>query len=217
MKSVFNLFSIFSNDIDKKINKYLITHKFEDLKKIDRKKILVAIYNSGKEVVIAKEKSDNAKSNYNKLLEAYNDKVEFIKRRYDSKLELEGPVLERDVTKCEIKKKQLEMAQELSNVLKKAEENKTKKFNELVAFLSEYDAQLEYGAAIMELNKTKVELSKVAEMNINHNSTLLSDINEVGKEYELEFKANQLVEDSLSSPSMEPVQPQSIEDRISRL
>ena len=215
MKSIFNLFSIFSNDIDKKINKYLITHKFEDLKKIDRKKILVAIYKSGKEVVIAKEKSDNAKSTYNKLLEAYNDKVSFIKG--ENGIKLEGPELERAVTKCEIKKKQLDMALELSDVLKKAEDNKTKKFNELVNFLSEYDTQLEYGAAIMELNKTKVELSKVSEMNINHNSTLLSDVNDVSKEYELEFKANRLVEDSLSSPSMESVQPQSIEDRISRL
>lgn len=214
MKAIINLFSIFSNDVDKKINKYLITHKFEDLKKIDRKKILVSIYKAGKAVVIAKEKKDNAVNTYNTLFHAYNTKVSLIK--CDNPL-YTGVNLEREVTQCEIKKKQLAMAEELVAVLTTAYDNKTKKFNELVSFLSEYDAQLEYGAAIMELNKTKVELSKLADENINHSSTLLSDVNEVSKEYELEFKTNQLVESNLSSTLDAPVEPRSIEDRIANL
>lgn len=214
MKALINLFTIFSNDVDKKINKYLITHKFEDLKKIDRKKILVSIYKSSKAVVIAKEKKDNAVNTYNALLNAYNTKVDLIKGGNPF---LTGNNLEREVTKCEIKKKQLAMAEELVNVLTAAEENRTKRFNELVSFLSEYDTQLEYGAAIMELNKTKVELSKLSEDNINHNSTLLSDVNEISKEYELEFKTNQLVETSLDTTLGVPVVSQSIEERIANL
>lgn len=214
MKSIINLFSIFSNDVDKKINKYLITHKFEDLKKIDRKKILASIYKAGNAVVIATEKKDNAVTTYNKLLDDYEKKVKLVK---DGHPLLTGVSLEREVTKCEIKKKQLAMAEELVTVLTTALDNRTKKFNELLGFLTEYDTQLEYGAAIMELNKTKVELSKLADENINHNSSLLSDVNEISKEYELAFKTNQLVESGLNSSVEEPVAPKSIEDRISNL
>lgn len=214
MKSLFNLFSIFSSDVDKKINKYLVTHKFEDLKRIDRKKILVSIYKAGKEVVVINEKLDNAKRTREKIKENYLELVCKVKDSNGDIL-LKGQELERAVTKCEIKKQQVGVSDELVAVLETSKEVKVKRFNDLVNFLAEYDSRLEYGAAIMDLNKTKVEVMKLAEETKGYDSTLLSDVNEVSKEYELEYKANKMVSDSLNNEA--PAQPKSLDERIANL
>lgn len=217
MKILNSLVSIFKTDAEKKIKRYLITHKFEDLKRIDRKDLVRGIYKAGKEVIVYEDKLEKIQKENQKLRDNYNNAVENIKSNIDDGVKITTDKdLEYAVTKCEIKKKMLATSDELVNVVKTNLEIKTKKFDELVNFLSEYDMQLEYSAVTMELNKTKAELSKAKVTGENQHSTLVADIDEVSKEYELDYKANNLVESKLNQGSVDEPK-KSLEERIANL
>lgn len=215
MKPLMKLFKIFGTNVDKQINKYLITHNYEDLKRIDRTDILISVYEAAKEVVEIGEKYDKSKNNNELLRSQYDKFVNNVKNSKDENgSKIAGVDLERAVTKCEIKKKQLEMSDELVSVLTLAKDAKVKKFDDLVSFLVEYDTRLDYSEAVLELNKTKAELSTV--INVKPDDSLLENMNAVSKEYEVQFKANNLVEAKLGL-GKEPSQAVSLDDRIANL
>lgn len=214
MKSLSKLFAVFGLGIDKKINQYLITNNIEELKQIDRKSFLKAIYKTGKQIVIAENKLDAHKDNTKKLKNRLETTLEQIS---NSNSRDDIVKLERSVTLCERLKEQLKLADEVTATMKLTIDNLQVRLDSLISTINDYDALIEYQASIIELNKAKLELSKMKSDNINNTSTLAGDMKVVATELDTEVKTQQLIDSKMNNEPTVNSNAQSLEDRIAAL